>query len=152
MSFPSSPPSVFSNLLFSFCPPFFLFHSLFSTLFPSPALWLFQNEMMGEYGHAAGICSGDRRCLGVLVPPIYFVIFSVTDFVQSGYLAVGYYPTVFLIYLNTCLNPFICHVKLQICQRTSAPLHLGHLAYRPTPKPILNPNPTLLILTLTIRI
>ena len=30
---------------------------------------------------------------------------------QAGHLAVGYYPTVFLIYLNVCLNPFIYAAK-----------------------------------------
>ena len=40
---------------------------------------------------------------------IYFVMVAL--WVQSGYLMVGYFPTVFLIYLNTCLNPFIYAAK-----------------------------------------
>jgi len=31
--------------------------------------------------------------------------------VQSTNLVVGYYPTVFLVYLNVCLNPFIYALK-----------------------------------------
>jgi len=41
---------------------------------------------------------------------IFFVIFTFSPQVD-GYLAVGYYPTVFLIYLNICLNPFIYAAK-----------------------------------------
>jgi len=40
---------------------------------------------------------------------VYFMVLAYS--VQKGQLAVGYYPTVSLIYLNVCLNPFIYAAK-----------------------------------------
>jgi len=41
---------------------------------------------------------------------------------ESGIMAVGYYPTVFLVYLNICLNPFIYATKHEGVKRQLARL------------------------------
>jgi len=41
---------------------------------------------------------------------------------ESGIMAVGYYPTVFLVYLNICLNPFIYATKHEGVKRQLAGL------------------------------
>jgi len=40
---------------------------------------------------------------------IFYLLLTPT--VQTSTLAVGYYPTVFLMYLNICTNPFIYALK-----------------------------------------
>jgi len=57
------------------------------------------------------------------------LFFIHTYFMQAGNLVVGYYPTVFLVYLNICMNPFIYALKhegaksqltrLLVCRRTN---------------------------------